>query len=243
MRVIKDEYNSAIFRIQMGNVLLEEKEYTQGNLDVSNIIRLARENSFDHLSVKVPTEYKKNFNSFLKQGFYLTDTLVRYIHVFGEGKLPDIRSKTIIRDYKPNDVDALMAIAKSSFVFDRFHSDKSLDGALSDKYYERWIYNSCNGFADKVIVSEHNGEVAGFTTGKNDPADRYGHLVLSAVSPKFRGLGIYTSMIYKGIQWIADEGYEGVIVGTQINNIAVQKAWIKLGFTVLDSQYILHMHL
>ena len=98
-------------------------------------------------------------------------------------------------------------------------------------------------FADKVIVSEYNNTVVGFTTGKADNTQPYGHLVLSAVSDKYRGLGIYTSMIYEGIKWLEKEGFKGLIVGTQINNIAVQKAWIKLGFTVLDSEYVLHFYI
>ena len=69
--------------------------------------------------------------------------------------------------------------------------------------------------------------------------------MLSAVSDKYRGIGVYTSMIYEGISWMIREhgNLKGVIVGTQLDTIAVQKAWIKLGFTVYDSFYVLHRYL
>ena len=71
------------------------------------------------------------------------------------------------------------------------------------------------------------------------------NLVLSAVSDKYRGIGVYTSMIHEGISWMLREHGDlmGVIVGTQLDTLAVQKAWIKLGFTVYGSSYVLQKYL
>lgn len=239
MIVKQDIFNSEIFKMKMGNITLEKDDI---HLDDSFIDDCKKE-GYEHISVKVPTPNKKLLNEFLKEGFYLTDTLFEYVYYFDGRKMPEINHKTILRDYKESDLEGLMAIAKGSFDFDRYHSDENLDNELCDKYYETWIYNSCHGFADKIIVSEFNNEVVGFTTGKADHNEELGHLVLSAVSSKYRGLGIYTSMIYEGVKWLEKEGFKGLVVGTQINNIAVQKAWIKLGFTVLDSEYVLHKKL
>ena len=51
----------------------------------------------------------------------------------------------------------------------------------------------------------------GFTTGKIDDCEENGYLVLSAVSNKVRGLGIYTCMIYEGVKRIQAEGLNGVM--------------------------------
>lgn len=242
MYINTDVFNSEIFGIKMGNIILDKHDYEEG-INIDAIISEAKSESFEHISVKVPTPYKESLNEIIKRGFYLTDTLIEYIYLFDGRRLPDVKHKTILRDYRKDDIDGLMAIAKGSFDYDRYHSDPSLDNDQCDRYYEQWIKNSCNGFADKVIVSEYEGEVVGFTTGKADHKEELGHLVLSAVSKKYRGLGIYTSMIYEGVKWLESQGFKGLVVGTQINNIAVQKAWIKLGFTVLDSEYVLHLHL
>ena len=243
MEIQNDKFNSEIFGIKMGNIVLSKDEINNEAFPVKEIIEKGKQEKFKHISVKFPTSHKTLFNKFVQDGFYLTDTLLEYIYKFDKSSLPNITHKTILRDYQENDLKELMKIAKGSFDYDRFHSDPNLDSKLSDKYYEQWIYNSCHGFADKVIISEYNNTVVGFTTGKADDTQEYAHLVLSAVSNKYRGLGIYTSMIYEGVKWLKKEGFKGVIVGTQINNIAVQKAWIKLGFTVLDSQYVLHLYI
>lgn len=240
MEIKRDDVNSQRFNKEMGNVCLSNEDLLNDNFNVDELIGLGKANGFTHLSVKIPTPYKTLFNSFINHGFYLTDTLVEYIFYFDGRKMPEIKHKTIIRDFKDADINSLSVIAKDSFTYDRYHSDPHLDDSLCDAYYEQWLYNSCYGFADKVIVSEYNDEVVGFTTGKADHSQEYGHLVLSAVSDKYRGLGIYTSMIYEGVKWLETEGFKGLIVGTQINNLAVQKAWIKLGFTILDSEYVLH---
>lgn len=243
MEIQNDKFNSEIFGIMMGNIVLSNDEMDNEALEVKKIVEKGRQEGFRHISVKVPTPYKSLFNKFVQNGFFLTDTLLEYVYKFDGRSLPDITHKTIIRDYREDDIEALMEIAKGSFEYDRYHADPTLNNELCDKYYEQWIYNSCYGFADKVIVAECQDIAVGFTTGKADHTQEYGHLVLSGVSNKYRGLGIYTSMIYEGVKWLQGEGFKGVIVGTQINNIAVQKAWIKLGFSVLNSEYVLHLHL
>ncbi len=243
MEINRDCFNSEIFNLSMGNIVLSEADHSLSDTDVINLKDKAKENGFEHLSVKICTSNKQCINPFFRQGFYLTDTLLEYKYTYKNELPEDFPHKTIIRDYTEKDINELMRISKKSFEYDRFHSDPFLDNNLCDKYYEQWIYNSCHGFADKVIVSEHEGKAVGFTTGKADHNQEYGRLVLSAVSDQYRGLGIYTSMIYEGMKWLQKEGFAGLFVGTQINNIAVQKAWIKLGFTVSTSEYVLHSKL
>ncbi len=243
MKIQQDKFNSEIFGIRMGNIILSDEENSDPDFRVKCVVELGKTEGFDHLSIKIPTRNKSLLNQFLQSGFYLTDTLCEYIYKYDGRKLPALQHKTVLRAYTESDIHGMMQIARDSFAYDRYHSDPTLDNSLCDLYYEKWVYNSCHGFADKIIVSEYEKNVVGFTTGKADHSQEYGHLVLSAVSSKFRGLGIYTSMIYEGVKWIESEGFQGLIVGTQINNFAVQKAWIKLGFTVLDSEYVLHLHL
>lgn len=243
MEIQQDNFNSEIFGFKMGNIILTSDEMKDERLDVKGIVEKGRSEKFAHITIKIPSLNKAILNAFAQNGFLLTDTLLEYIYKFDGRTLLGMTHKTILRDYKEGDLEGLMRIAKRSFDHDRFHSDPALDNELCDKYYEQWICNSCHGFADKVIVSEYENSVVGFTTGKADRSYEYGRLVLSAVSNDYRGLGIYTSMIYEGVKWLEKEGFRGVVVGTQINNIAVQKAWIKLGFTVLGSSYILQKYI
>jgi len=244
MRVMKDKFNSEIFQMGMGNLTVDAGAVV--TVQTLNMIEEeAKKQGLSHITVKIPSSDKQNLNVILQNGFNLTDTLIEYFFDMKKATLPDINHKCILRDAQEKDLETLKTIARKSFEIDRFHSDEHLDNELCDKYYEKWIENSYNGFAEKVIVAEYDGEAVGFTTGKTYADSDIGHLVLSAVSSNSRGLGVYTSMIHEGVSWILKEHSElkGVLVGTQLDNLAVQKAWIKLGFTVYGSMYVLQKYL
>lgn len=242
MKIVKDDFNSQIFKMEMGNVFIDNeiKSFEQFVAEEQE-----KKEHFNHLNLKVDTNNKLLLNFALASGYYLVDTLVEYLFVKNKSILPKLEHKCCLRDFKKNDLKEIKTIAKNSFKIDRFHSDTNLKYEDCDLYYEKWIENSCNGFAEKVIVATYNNDIVGFTTGKTNKDEEYGHLVLSAVSDKYRGLGVYTSMIHQGIEWILNEHPEktGILVGTQLNNIAVQKAWIKLGLTIFRSTYVLHKYL
>lgn len=244
MKVSIDKFNTEIFGIKMGNIQIDDRE----SISCEDIRTAQKEwinDGFAHVTGHISTDNKKLLNMFLTNGFYIADTLVEYVFYFNKSVLSTVENKVVLRDCTRKDLPAMKSIAKNSFKVDRFHSDQHLDNKLCDRYYEKWIENSYNGFADKVIVAEYNGEPVGFTTAKIYPDEEFGRLVLSAVSDKYRGLGIYTSMIHEGVQWMlkAHGDKKGVSLGTQINTLAVQKAWIKLGFTVMGSSYVVQKYI
>jgi len=244
-----DSFNSEHFGLKMGNISLKGNINNVKNIEIKclldDLLEQAKLNKFEHLTYKVNTNDKVLVKELGEKNFFLADTLLTYVFDFEKQKLNEVITKVEIGNCKNEDIQILKEISKNSFKIDRFHSDNSLDANLSDAYYEKWFENSAHGLADRVIVAYLNDKPIGYTTCKIYPDDEYGWLVLSAVSSDARGLGVYTSMIHEGVQWIESngKGLNGVKLGTQINNIAVQKAWIKLGFTVLDSHYIFHKSL
>lgn len=241
-----DGFNSEHFGMKMGNVSIKrlnrlDKE-TAEEL-VQSILKGATENNYSHLTCKLDTNYIEIAQIMEKTGFFLADTSITYRFDFSKNELTHINHKCSIDDCNESDLKEIKSIAKGSFFLDRFHNDDSLSTELCDSYYEKWIENSYNGYADKVIVARYDNNVCGFTTGKLRANEDDAELVLSAVSNTYRGLGVYTSMIYEGVKWIQDQhrqDYRGLTVNTQINNIAVQKAWIRLGLVVFSSDYIFH---
>lgn len=218
----------------MGNIICPEKVE---EIDLNDQVI----DNYNHLSVKIPTSRNDLVNEFIKNGFYLVDTLVRFRLNINNYKFIDNNSNILIRRSKLSDLPHLEKIAEISFEIDRFHSDQNLPNPACDNYYKHWIRNSCNGREDIVIVAEYNGSIAGFTTGVS--YDNYAVVGLSAVDRKYRNIGVYSKLICEEIEWAKSIGKKELIIGTQINNIIVQKVWIKLGFTILDSSYVLHKNL
>lgn len=233
--IVKDEFNSNIFKMKMGNLIIEK------NYDLNVIIDKAKKDKYEHLSIKIDTTDLKLCNLCLNAGFYIVDTLVSYRYDYRKNIIPEYKyfDGLIISDVEKRDIDAICSIAYNSFFNDRFHNDPFLSDDLCNTYYEQWIRNSCNGFADTVLVcKDRDNNILGFGTGKyQDVHDSA--LVLNAVTNFARGKGVYTAMIFEAMKRYRGKS-QFLNLGTQINNYAVQKAWGKLGFQLFDSKYVLH---
>ena len=93
--------------------------------------------------------------------------------------------------------------------------------------------------ANDVLVAKENQETLAFATLRlNSPEEGEG--VLFGISPKAQRRGIYGVLISHSIDWCKNNGARRMIVSTQINNYAVQRAWIKRGFVIYESCYTLH---
>lgn len=58
--------------------------------------------------------------------------------------------------------------------------------------------------------------------------------------PNVQGEGIYGRMLASNMAALKAIGCERVLISTQVNNIAVQRAWGRQGLRMADSYYTLH---
>jgi len=182
-------------------------------------------------------------------GFRLMDVQVTYYFDLRKQNIIALVDKCLIRAYQDSDKETLIELARSAYTLDRFHSDPYLSKEKCDELHAQWIKNSCEGhIAAHVLVVEVNGEPVGYTTCvlHGDYGGllnlRIGGMILSAVDPKARGRGCYTSMINGGLRWFKDK-VDVVYLGTQVNNYPVQLAWAKLGFRIAQASASMHLWL
>lgn len=247
VRVELDRFNSEHFGLQMGNMSVSladaDMEPAKALAGVSAGVEDARREGFRHLTCRVSTADKLAANGVVRNNFRIADTLVTYCFWLGKSRLTPVTHRCTLGDCREEDIPRLKEIARTSFKIDRFHTDPALPNDLCDLYYEKWFENSCHGLADKVSVAYHDGKPVGFSTGKYTEGDEFIHMVLSAVDAEARGLGVYTSMEYDVVSWAQGVAKDrphikGILLGTQIDNVIVQKTWIRLGFTMYESQYV-----
>lgn len=236
-KVILDEFNSHIFGLKMGNLYISDNNHEE----IEKLLSNACLENYKHLSIKVNTKSLNLCNYLLQNGFQIVDTLLTY--VFNYELIHTINyhydNSISIQPVLPEDVNVIKNIAHDSFVNDRFHNDAFLDNSLCDYYYEQWIQNSCNGYADTVLVAKNeNGKIIGFGTGRYTDTNR-AVLDLNAVASHARGKGVGTAVIWEIIKYFEGK-VDTLTIGTQINNYAALKTWSKLGLTIYESKYILH---
>lgn len=182
-------------------------------------------------------------------GFRTMDVLSTWIFDHRTQKLPPVGERCRLRGLESGDEDTFVPLAREAYrdTPDRFHADPRLERDKCDELYASWIRNSCSGgISDHVVVAELDGRPAGYTTVRLDAVvgeetrSRSGGMILSAVAPWAEGKGVYTSMIAGGLQWLAEKGVQVSHLGTQVNNIPVQRAWARLGFRLAKSGPSMH---
>ena len=234
MKLEIDSFNSDIFGIVMANLILD-KELLESR-DVSDIVNDAKKRGIKHLCVKTNVNDKRNLYALFDNGFYLVDTLITYeIPVLKYGIDTDI-----IRPYNDCDKERLMRIAKSGFAIDRFHSDPNLPKEKSDRYYEKWTENLCEGMADKIFVVDINDQVMGFQTLKY--SDNTARFVLAAIDSEAQGKGYYNLLMKYIINSLNGTDLK-LLLGTQLGNMASLRTLSRLSGIPMSVTYVLHKSL
>jgi len=176
-------------------------------------------------------------------GFRVMDTLLYYRLRLGDAPIPEPRLALPIRMASAADSDAVGRLAAAAFAdyFSHYHADPRLDRRKVDEVFVDWARRSCldKTVADAVFVAVDGSELGAFATmRRNDDAEGEG--VLFAVHPRCQQKGVYGDLMISGMHWCLEQGRQRMIVSTQVNNYAVQRAWVRLGFRLYASFYTLH---
>ncbi len=175
-------------------------------------------------------------------GFSMMDTLVYFRRDLANKSLPERRGVPI-RSAVSEDADAVRQIARDAFRgYDgHYHADARLDRAACDNLYADWALRSCSqkDLADEVLIAEPGGERLGFLTLKMlETGDADGRLY--AVAPRAQGRGIGQALMIDGLHWCREHGMQGMVISTQITNLASQISWVRVGFAPFQSFYTFH---
>ncbi len=208
-----------------------------------DILDFCQENAVVMLIARCSTNDIKAAQVMEEHGFRLMDTLVYYACDLKKTPVPEDTGTVLVRPIRPGEEEQVRAVAAAAFkdYFGHYHADDRLDRAKADEAYISWAVRSCASreVADAVYVADWDGRVAGFITLRLNGPDR-GEFLLSGVVPEAQGYGIYRSLFIAGMRWCLVQNARQIVISTQVDNIAVQKVWARLGFTMLESFYTFH---
>jgi GNAT superfamily N-acetyltransferase len=176
-------------------------------------------------------------------GFALMDTLVYYAFDLFRKAIPDDPGGFLVRSIRPDDKEKVRNIALCAFrgYLGHYHADSRLDRAQCDEAYASWAERSVTlkAAADEVLVAEHAGELAGFGTLRINSSEECEGL-LYAVAPEYQRRGVCPSLMIRSLRWCQSRGARRMVISTQITNVAMQKAWCRVGFEPSHSYYTFH---
>ena len=203
----------------------------------------------------VSKPYSNDFNlihALESHGFLLVDTLLDYVYDIRRYPLEtlsqiDLDNRVKIRSAKSGDLDGLVEVAKACFQghFGRYHSDQRIPKDRADQIYVEWIKSSLAGYADWIVVVEHENRIVGYSVWKkpslqeSEMSVRVGHYSIGAVHPDYSGRKFFTAITLEGLKLF--DGVADVIKGpTHINNYPVQRGYAKLNWHIVDSRFSFH---
>ena len=188
-----------------------------------------------------------------KNGFLLMDTAVDVVYSSNDRRTQNATDSSLPSDLRLRlatlkDQDELQNLSGMAFSghFGRFHADPRLGNNLGTKVYQQWILSCLNGWADYVFLAEdlQTQKPVGFSAWKKPSSAEQslglalGHYSIGAVSPCYSGRGIFKKLTLAGMQALGScQAIEGP---THIHNLAVQRGYQSLGWTVADSRHTFH---
>lgn len=198
---------------------------------------LGRINSPAFVDAKVPGADAGLASMLVRQGFVLVDTAVTF--ALAEDARPDGSVSTAVRAARPDDRDAVAAVARGAFRYSRFHVDPDVDNAVADALKAEWAASYFRGErGDEMIVAEVDGSVIGFLqllVGERLTIDLIG------VAPGARRRGLAREMISFALEKVRPAGAV-TVVGTQVANVPSVRLYEGLGFRFIGAHHVLHLH-
>jgi ribosomal protein S18 acetylase RimI-like enzyme len=194
------------------------------------IVAECRRAGIRHLTARCDADDLAAVHALERARFQLLDGIQTFALELSEAAMP-ARGAVEVRDFLDGDRAQVLAIARESFVYDRFHADAALEPGVADRVNEDWVDNCCRGImADAVFVAEEAGVIQGFVTCKMDAARHTGVIGMVATLGSARRRGIAREITVEALRWFYHGGAFWVEVGTQLANIPAARLYCGLGF-------------
>src|SRR2546421_3797072 len=230
---------SALDTQRWGVVSAKASAVTAANLP--RVLAFCREHAVRFLVARCAAAELSGAQAMEREGFQLMDTLIYYAR--GLGALPPQDSGIVtVREFAAGEEADIGRVARQSFAGypGHYHADPRLDDGKCDETYVDWAERCCRSkeFADSVLVAIMGAQIVGFVAIRVSSTE--GEVALFAVAPQLQRRGIGRSLMLSAMQWCKAQGKARVLISTQIQNLANQKIWTRLGFEPSSAYYTFH---
>jgi dTDP-4-amino-4,6-dideoxy-D-galactose acyltransferase len=194
---------------------------------LSELSLLATSEGFEHLTYRPDLHEWHSVHGAEQAGWLLVDVGVDFLADPVKAPGP---SPSDIRLSRDDDLPALQDLAATAFVYSRFAVDPFFSDGDVQAFHRQWITNLHGGLAQALLVSESEGQLAGFVSCSL--ADDKGRIPLIAVAADQRGQGQGRKLVQAALGWFADAGAREVRVKTQVPNIPAVGLYERCGFVM-----------
>lgn len=234
----------------MENIKFSEKESSRfnlnvhrGNLNELNVSELKKyiiSNNVDILILRLPSFTISTHAKLNSLGFDIihADSLVYYKANLETIKINFLKNNLNFIQIDNTNINILDDIIP--IIFDNYQNHYFSNPFINKKKilegYIEWAKSYSNNEKGISWLVYYENEVAGFATCSLNEQEKKCEGILLGVMPNFSGRGIYTDIIRFTQKFFKEKGYTKMLISTQLQNITVQKVWIREGF-IIDYSY------
>lgn len=215
-------------------------------VDAQQVQSAILEERADLVILRVPSSSQHQLSRLDRIGFpyVVADTLVHYVSDLASPSDPLRNEGLYLEQVATETLPILESLVREIFPGYTNHYNSNpllpLDDVL-DGYVE-WAANYALGEDTAAYLVRTDEDIVGFATCRFDRDAGVSEGVLYGVRPSAAGRGVYTDIIRLTRDLSRERGFDKMTVSTQTQNLAVQKAWIRSGFTVLRSEVTIHIN-
>ena len=177
-------------------------------------------------------------------GLYMVDAQVTLTRGLQEEPPRVAPAGLTIARARPEHCMRVLAIAASCFDYSRFHLDPGVPLDVANRIKREWMISYFRKErGDQLLVALREGRPVGFVallvggTG----ARRVGRIDLIGVDRGCRRQGIGRALVIAAMAEARTRCHE-LRVGTQLANLPSIRLYQNLGFAILESRYVMHLH-
>jgi dTDP-4-amino-4,6-dideoxy-D-galactose acyltransferase len=234
VRLTKMDWETALLGRKIGRVEGVEaiRDVREGAEAIQRVERQAKRADFCLISARVPLDAVDAVWALQATGFHTVDTGVTFEYDLGKEGHPFAfhpAREVTIRSVTDDDVQILEASVEGLFRHSYYYVSPLFSRDEADLLHRTWITNCVrHGRADRVLIAELAGEVAGFITCRRLP-DASGVIDLVGVRPTSSSRGIGKTLVRASQDCFRELGVAVIRVRTQITNLAAVNMYSSTG--------------
>ena len=150
-----------------------------------------------------------------------------------------------LREAVPGDLEDLQRIIRGAHDTSHFFNEPDWDRSVGEAIFSEWMERTLSGSADRVVVAEHQGHVAGFTSLLHAKAvepyieHAVGVLDFICVDRDAQGAGIGGALISEALRWARGVA-PALELRTMLDNHRASSWYQRLGFRLTAADHHFH---
>jgi len=234
-----NRFKMNIYRGNFESLNKENIKYIKNKILTQNI---------DSVILRIPTEELSNITAIESMGFpyIVTDTLVYYEVDFNKYDIKVLKNKDLeFIKIDDNNKSKLNLLIENIFLgySNHYNSNPYFNKKDIVEGYKEWatgLIDERNGKLGWLVKKDNN--TLGFATCTFNKVNNISEGVLYGVESFASGGGVYSDIIRFTQKYFKKIGITKMKVSTQIQNYAVQKVWVREGFTLKQSYNTIHIN-